>query len=106
MTTSDQRSDPPRGSRITGESSAQLAREYLTIEELAARSGLSVSTLRRLRKKGLIAGIQPGGPRTRLVFKPDAIEQMVSAPAPLPPAPDTATPRPPLRGPAPRWRSG
>ncbi len=80
----------------------------LTIEELAAATTLSVSTIRRLVKTGAIVGHQPGGPRHRIMFPPDAIEQATkvakppaaeSGPSLPPPGP---TGRPP-RGPRPRW---
>ena len=76
---------------------------YLTIEELSLATTLSVSTLRRLLKKGLIASHQPGGPRTRIIFRPDAIERASEAAAPAggQPAPDVGDAPP--RGPRPRW---
>lgn len=60
----------------------------LTIDELAKRSNLSVPTLRRYRRKGLIEAIQPGGPGCKLLFRPDAVEkarQVVQA-EPVPPS--------------------
>jgi excisionase family DNA binding protein len=79
---------------------------YLTIHELAASTTLSVSTLRRLLKKGKLVGHQPGGPRTRIVFRPDAIEQVVTAMT------EAATDEPPHQeaanarqhGPRPKWQ--
>jgi excisionase family DNA binding protein len=89
-----------------GGDATPVARGYLGIEELAAYTGLSVSTLRRLWRRGRITGFQPGGPRTRVVFPPDAIEQAVR----LPPDPRAGTPaRPadaPRRGPRPKWLGG
>jgi excisionase family DNA binding protein len=103
-----QRADDPNAGPPRAEGEGGQARRFLTIEELAAATTLSVSTLRRLHKRGAIAGHQPGGPRHRLVFPPDAIEQAArasqaptAAPAPGP-APKDATPRP-LPGPRPRW---
>jgi hypothetical protein len=48
---------------------------YLTIDKLSAHSGLSVPTLRRYVRKGLLVAFQPGGPGCRLLFRPDALEQ-------------------------------
>jgi excisionase family DNA binding protein len=79
---------------------------YVTIQELAAITTLSVSTLRRLLKKGKLVGHQPGGPRTRIVFRADALElaakamQEGTADEQLRPEP-TSTP---TRGPRPRWQ--
>ncbi len=86
--------------------SADDARRYLTIDELSARTTLSVSTLRRLYRRGQLVGYQPGGPRTRIVFPPDAIEQAVQAtatalvPRPSPPLDPMHAPG---RGPRPQW---
>jgi len=77
-------------------------RTYLTTPELAAQTGLSISTIRRLVSSGRLRPIQPGGPRHRLVFLANAIEQI---------NPEIQTPEDPVgspvkspRGPAPRWR--
>lgn len=51
---------------------------YLTIEQFAELSTLSVPTLRRLVKKAAIDAIQPGGPRTRVLFRRDALENLRS----------------------------
>jgi excisionase family DNA binding protein len=76
---------------------------YLTIEELSAATTLSVSTLRRLMKKGSIVGHQPGGPRTRIVFRPDAIEQASGAATSSGEQPAPNVGDAPPRGPRPRW---
>jgi hypothetical protein len=83
-----------------------ISRPYLTVEELSALTTLSVSTLRRLYKRGLIVGFQPGGPRTRIVFPSDALEQLArtmagtAIPTPCNPSESTKTPQ---RGPRPKW---
>lgn len=90
----------------TDENSETAARSYLTLDELAAHTGLSPSTLRRLWRRRRIVGYQPGGPGTRVLFPPDAIERAVGGessstdplPSPLPPDPQ--------RGPRPRWQGG
>ena len=50
----------------------------LTFEELAARTPLSKSTLRRLIKNGRIPFIQPSGKGGRVLFPVDAIERGAS----------------------------
>jgi excisionase family DNA binding protein len=82
-------------------------RQYLTITEVSERTTLSVSTIQRLCRKGKLPYFQPGGPRTRLLFPPDVIEQAVklaqdaSLPAPDPPVAASPTPS---RGPKPKWQ--
>ena len=105
MTDPERPDDPTAGPPGRGEGGQ--ARRFLTIRELAAATTLSVSTLRRLLRRGAIAGHQPGGPRHRLVFPPDAVEQAAGAsqaPAAAPApggAQKDAKPRP-LPGPRPR----
>jgi excisionase family DNA binding protein len=83
---------------------------YLTTVELSEVTGISVSTIQRLRRKGVLPFYQPGGPRTRIVFPPDAIEQATEANhkvTGLPPN-DTvaASSENPQRGPRPKWQGG
>lgn len=77
----------------------------LTIDELSQRSRLSISTLNRLKKEGLIPYFQPGGKNTRVTFPPDAIERACAATAASPSVP-AATPTTPtkLSGPMPKWQ--
>ena len=111
---------------LTKTSDTEEQRKYVDIGELAARTGMSPSTINRLKKQGKIPFYQPGGKRTRVLFPPDAIEQASSSQSSLnvdPPAnrrdsvvPDCADasenfallhPNPnssQLPGPAPRWR--
>jgi hypothetical protein len=107
MTDSRQPGEPMQGVNASGDSrTSAVARRYLTITELSVSTTLSVGTLRRLYKLGQVVGYQPGGPRTRIVFPPDAIEQAVRAMSGTP-TPPTGTPsestRPPQRGPRPKW---
>jgi excisionase family DNA binding protein len=76
-------------------------RRYLTIDELAAQTGFSVSTLRRLWRRGRISGFQPGGRRTRVVFLPNAVEGIQVKD--LTTADGSAGSENPLPGPRPRW---
>ena len=114
MAAPDQTSDATELSWTSSEV-AETSR-YLTIEEFAAKTTMSVSTIRRLVKHGQLIALQPGGHRHRVLFAPDAIEQMsrtlqsggsvMSSPlqptesVPAPPI-DSATPK---QGPRPRWK--
>lgn len=51
------------------------AKDFLSIDELSERTGLGVSTLRRLARTGRIPVYQPGGKGGKLLFPPDAIER-------------------------------
>ncbi len=84
---------------------ADETERVLTIEELSQRSRLSVSTLNRLKKAGLIPFFQPGGKGTRVTFSPDAIERACAATAAgqsVPAAQVSASPKK-LSGPSPKW---
>jgi hypothetical protein len=52
---------------------------YLTRSELAAKSGLSTSTIHRYKLRWVIPFYQPGGKGARVLFPPDAIEAATSA---------------------------
>jgi len=52
-------------------------RDYFTIEELMARTGLSRATLWRLKRAGKIPVFQPGGKGASVLFPSNAIEQVV-----------------------------
>ena len=100
----------PEGHPQSGPDAA-AKRRYLTVKELAAATGLSVSTLRRLQRKGRLPFFQPGGPGTRIVYPPDAIEQAADldpGPRPSLPRDPTSSPRGggPRRGPRPKWLGG
>ena len=58
-------------------STSQTGR-FLSIEELSLQSGLSISTIERRVKDGSIPVIQPGGRRTRKLFRADVLEQLAS----------------------------
>ena len=80
------------------------AKQYLNISELSARSGLSVSTIRRLVDNGKIEVFQPGGPRTKLLFRPGALEITPRAgDAPDSNAATSGPNRPQLSGRRPGW---
>jgi len=84
----------------------ELEQRYLSLAELSTATGLSKSTLTRRFKEGRLAGYQPGGPRTRIVFRPNALELAAQVQPGLqePSPPSTSSPR--LAGPPPRWVRG
>jgi len=77
----------------------------VNIDELHRHTGLSLSTIRRLRKAGKIPSYQPGGKGSRVTFPLNAIElasqasDSLSSPAAAPPS--EAPQR--LAGPTPKW---
>jgi hypothetical protein len=88
-------------------------REYLSYSELSKLSGFSESTLSRRARDGAIQKIQPGGPRTRVVFRRDVLDQLPKvSPATCPPTRTPAgtsdtpaeNPSPSLPGPRPLWQ--
>src|SRR4051812_3326483 len=87
-----------------------MERRYLSVDEFAHWSGLSVSTIRRRLAGGTLRSVQPGGPRTRILIPCDALDETASrqpAPDAPPQAPADQQPEPvhaPRRpGPRPRW---
>lgn len=63
-------------------SHSQVQRNYIDIADLAARTGLSISTINRLKSRGKIPYYQPGGKRARVLFPLDAIEAIASSAVP------------------------
>lgn len=53
--------------------------KFLTLQELAQASRLSIATLHRLKQKGTLPDFQPAGKGGRLLFPPDAIERAAAA---------------------------
>lgn len=49
--------------------------QYVSIAELARISGMSLSTLHRLKRTGRIPYFQPGGKGARILFPRDALER-------------------------------
>lgn len=76
---------------------------YLTIQDLSAKTGFSVTQLRRLVRAQKIPFYQPGGKGGKLLFPPDAIERCASEDSR--PVPDDE-PQKPLSGRRPRWMQG
>ena len=77
---------------------------YVSVDELSRLSGLSLSTIHRLKKAGKIPFYQPAGKGGRILFPHDAIERAQLA---MTSVPDTVAapklPSPRLSGPAPAW---
>ncbi len=107
MTHSPSPSEPPLDDPQSARDPQAPNRRYLTVGEFSAITGLSLSTLQRLCRKGALPFFQPGGPRTRKVFSPDAIEQARQAqrvaPSQIPhrDGPESIQDTP--RGPRPKW---
>ena len=78
--------------------------QLLTVQELIAKSRLSVATIHRLKKQGKIPYFQPAGKGGRLLFPADAIERAASEAAkPSVPVSSPDANRPHLSGPPPTW---
>lgn len=75
--------------------------KYRTLKQMVAHSGVSDATLRRWVKEGRINAFQPGGPNSKLLFLPDALEQPVADSQPVP-AIRSEPVAPPRSGP--RWQ--
>jgi len=77
---------------------------YLDIEKLSARSGLSLATLHRLKRAGKIPFFQPAGKGGRILFPPDAIERAGRSATDVPPKVEPAVnSRQHLSGRMPEW---
>lgn len=53
--------------------------KFLTLQELAQASRLSIATLHRLKQRGVLPYFQPSGKGGRLLFPRDAIERAAAA---------------------------
>lgn len=90
---------------MTPSSLPEVLGSYLTIDQLAARSRLSKSTIYRLKDDGRIPYFQ----RCRgaaLRFPPDALERAMAAVTPEEPAAPVTPPPKRLPGRRPRWEDG
>ncbi len=76
------------------------SRQYLKIDELSKKTGLSVPTLRRLVRNKRIPCIQPAGKGGRLLFPPDALESLNQMPVT-----EVKQPSERLSGRRPKWES-
>jgi excisionase family DNA binding protein len=79
------------------------AKLYLNIDEFAARTGYSKSTIHRLKNAKKIPFYQPGGKGARLLFPPDAIEYATQPPVGESNDQRDAIPKPHLAGRKPAW---
>jgi excisionase family DNA binding protein len=76
---------------------------FVTIEELSALLGVSTPTLHRWIQKGALPVFQPGGPRTRLLFRVSDLKQRFRPQMVEPPNNDGGTTRSHLPGRRPGW---
>jgi predicted DNA-binding transcriptional regulator AlpA len=83
---------------------SNLTQTYLDIHALSAQTGLSTSTIHRLKKQGRIPFFQPAGKGGKVLFSPDVIEQNSSlSVSPKPPEAKLAPQHHRLSGPTPAW---
>ena len=82
---------------------ADGAEKYLDIKQLSRQTGLSVSTVHRLKNAGKIPYFQPAGKCGKLLFPPDAIERAAQAAAPVSVKTIAAEPSARLAGRPPQW---
>ena len=104
---------PPGLDLPTAATPVELAgRKFVTKEAFVVLTSLSASTIERLRRKGRIESLQPGGKGTRVLYPIDQLDQLrreavasaiparqLEAPAPI----DQLPPRP-RSGPEPKWK--
>jgi hypothetical protein len=79
--------------------------QLLTLKEFSDFSKLSPATIHRLKRQGKIPFFQPSGPRGKLLFPANAVEQVANAASndSFPASPDTAKTKAHLSGPCPVW---
>lgn len=87
---------------------ATTTRTLITADELCSRTGLSLSTINRLVRRGRIRPLQPSGKGGKRLFAPDAIEQSAATDLPIPPIttyePKASVMVSPRSGPIPKWQ--
>lgn len=79
--------------------------QLLTLQEFSDLSRLSPATIHRLKRLGKIPFFQPSGPRGKLLFPTDAVEQAAQAIGgqTSPALSDAAKVKAYLSGPRPAW---
>lgn len=79
--------------------------KLLTLKEFSDFSKLSPATIHRLKRQGKILFFQPSGPRGKLLFPADAVEQAAKAASndSVPASPGTVRTKAHLSGPCPAW---
>jgi excisionase family DNA binding protein len=81
--------------------------QLLTLAELCQQTRLSPATIHRLKRRGVIPFVQPGGRGGHLRFPADVVVQLIQLPTTTTSNDSTgATTRKPLSGPPPKWRRG
>ena len=90
-----------KNSDCKSSTAAESTADYLTIKELARKSGLSTKTLHRYKERGTIEFYQPGGHGCVLLFPPDCIERATADGQ----VGDDVSPRR-RTGPKPKWMDG
>jgi hypothetical protein len=82
---------------------ADGAKKYLDINQFSRQTGLSVSTVRRLKNEGKIPFFQPSGKCGKLLFPADALERAAQAAVPLSTKTASAEQSARLAGRLPKW---
>lgn len=80
-----------------------IERQFLTAQELSARTGFPVSTIWTLKLQGRIPYLQPTGWKGKVLFPPDALEHLVFRPDPADVAKPHSEPKL-LSGKEPKWK--
>ncbi|QDU05456.1 Helix-turn-helix domain protein [Gimesia chilikensis] len=83
-----------------------ISAAFHTIEELAPKLAVSISTIRRRIRDGSIPAIQPGGKGTKLLIPKEWVNQQatISKSSRLESSSSGRHQRKSISGPAPRWR--
>lgn len=81
----------------------KINRDYLNIEELVQKTGFPASTIWTLKRQGRIPYLQPTGPRGKVLFPPDALDNLVYRPDPADAAKQPSEPKL-LSGKEPHWK--
>jgi hypothetical protein len=91
------------------------ARRYVSVQEFVQLSGLSLATIHRYLKRGILRHLQPGGRHSRILIPSDALEMDTPSAAEPKRSASTAPPAPAvntqplddetrLPGPRPQWK--
>jgi hypothetical protein len=80
--------------------------QFLTVDQFAAQSGMSVATIRRYIRTGKLECLQPGGFRCRVAIPRTALMSAIFNADSLPPtnSKEVNIKNRKLSGPTPRWR--
>jgi hypothetical protein len=96
---------------VSGSAVELRGREFVTKEAFVVLTSMSASTIERLRRKGRIESLQPGGKGTRVLYPLDQLDRLRrTATASQPPSSEAgiassdAVASKPRSGPKPKWK--